>query len=101
MTDLSRLCLIRMKSSIFNLMDGVITEMLKVFVLLGIFIVFIYVYSFIKLKKNREKTKNLNSIQDFHDSYRHLVNKQIPQEKSNSYKKYITKYNSSEDYREK
>lgn len=75
--------------------------MFKVFVLLGIFIVFVYVYSFIKIRKNRDKTKNLNSIQDFHDSYKHLTIKQIQQEKANGYKKYVTKYNSSEDYREK
>lgn len=75
--------------------------MLKVFILLGLFIVFVYVYSFIRIKKNRNKTKNIDSIRDFHDSYKHLINKQIQNEKSNGYNKYITKYNSSEDYREK
>lgn len=75
--------------------------MLKVFILLGLFIVFVYVYSFIRIKKTRNKTKNIDSIRDFHDSYKHLINKQIQNEKSNGYNKYITKYNSSEDYREK
>lgn len=75
--------------------------MFKVFVLLGIFIVFVYVYSFIKMKKNRDKTKNINSVQEFHDTYKILTVKQIQQEKSNGYNKYVTKYNSSEDYREK
>ena len=82
--------------------------MIKVFVLLGLFVIIVYIYTFVKLKKNREKTKNINSVQDFHDSYQHLINKrQIPdkrtiqQNKSEYYRKYVTKYNSSEDYREK
>lgn len=82
--------------------------MIKVFILLGLFVIIVYIYTFVKLKKNREKTKNINSVQDFHDSYQHLINKrQIPdkrtiqQNKSEYYRKYVTKYNSSEDYREK
>lgn len=82
--------------------------MVKVFILLGLFVVIMYVYSFIKLKKNREKTKSMNSVQDFHDNYQHLINKRqmpdktrIQQNKSEYYRKYVTKYNSSEDYREK
>lgn len=75
--------------------------MLKVLILLGIFIVFVYVYSFIKIKKNKEKTKNMDSVRDFHDSYKHLINKQTQNERSDGYNKYVTKYNSSEDYREK
>lgn len=80
----------------------------KAVVLLIIFVVIVYVYTFVKLKKNREKTQNINSVRDFHDSYKHLVNKQqmpdrtpIKKEKAEYYKKYVTKYNSSEDYREK
>lgn len=75
--------------------------MIKVYVLLGLFIVFVYVYSFIRIKKTREKTKNIDSIRDFHDSYEHLINKQAQKEENENYKRYVTKYNSSEDYREK
>ena len=75
--------------------------MFKVFILLGIFIVFVYVYSFIKIKKNRNKTKNIDSVRDFHDSYKHLTDKQVESKRSDGYNKYVTKYNSSEDYREK
>lgn len=80
----------------------------KAIVLLLLFVVIVYVYTFIKLKKNRENTKNINSVQDFHDSYQHLVHKRqmpdkasVQKEKSDYYRKYVTKYNSSEDYREK
>lgn len=81
----------------------------KAVILLLIFVVIVYVYTFIKLKKNREKTKNINSVRNFHDSYKHLSrNKQqmpdrasVQKEKAEYYRKYVTKYNSSEDYREK
>ena len=66
------------------------------------------VYTFRKLKKNRERTKSIDSVRDFHDSYQHLTSKRqmpdrtsIQKEKSEYYRKYVTKYNSSEDYREK
>ena len=75
--------------------------MLKVFILLGIFIIFVYVYSFVKIKKNKGKTQNIDSIRDFHDSYKRLTNKQVQTERRDGYNRYITKYNSSEDYREK
>lgn len=76
--------------------------MFKVFVLLAIFIVFVYVYSLKKMKRTREKTQNINTIQEFHDSYGHLLRKeQTEQRPYGEYQKYVTKYNSSEDYREK
>lgn len=82
--------------------------MIKVFILLVLFVVIVYIYTITKLKKNREKTKNIDSVQDFHDNYQHLIAKrQMPdrtrlqQNKSKHYRKYVTKYNSSEDYREK
>ncbi|MCM1173964.1 MAG: hypothetical protein NC341_02815 [Blautia sp.] len=81
---------------------------MKIFILLGLFIIVMYVYTFVKLKKNREKTRNINSVQDFHDSYQHLSsgrrtpeNTGIQQNRQESYRRYVTKYNSSEDYREK
>lgn len=80
----------------------------KAIVLLLLFVVIVYVYTFTKLKKNREKTKSIDSVQDFHNSYQHLINKRqmpdktsIQKEKSEYYRKYVTKYNSTEDYREK
>ncbi|MCM1263070.1 MAG: hypothetical protein NC313_10155 [Butyrivibrio sp.] len=75
--------------------------MIKVFVLMGVFIIIVYVYSFIKIKKNKDKTKNIDSIRDFHDSYGKLINTQPKIEKIDGYNRYVTKYNSSEDYREK
>lgn len=87
---------------------GELMNMGKSVILLLIFVVIVYIYTFIKLKKNREKTRNINSVRDFHDSYKHLTDKRqmpdrtsIQKEKADYYRKYVTKYNSSEDYREK
>ena len=84
-------------------MNGII----KVGILLLIFVIFVYVYSFRKIKKNKEKTKNINSVRDFHNNYQHVMsgkersNKNTQQSGNDYYRRYVTKYNSSEDYREK
>lgn len=75
----------------------------KIIILLAIFVVIVYLYSFRKLKRNREKTQDMNTIQDFRDTYSHLITGQESPKKLSDeyYRKYVTKYNSSEDYREK
>ncbi|MCM1088117.1 MAG: hypothetical protein NC419_08175 [Muribaculaceae bacterium] len=73
----------------------------KSLILLGIFLVFVYVYNFRKIKKTKEKTKNINSVRDFHETYEHLIHKQQIQTNDSGYQRYVTKYNSQEDYREK
>lgn len=77
--------------------------MYKVIILLLIFIVFVYVYSYRKLKKAKEKTRKIDSVKHFQDTYAHLTGTQNKSYKTDSsqYTKYVTKYNSSEDYREK
>lgn len=78
--------------------------MFKAVILLAVFIVIVYIYSIKKIKKNKEKTRNIDSVREFHDTYKHLSgrqkNRQLPK-LSDDYQKYVTKYNSSEDYREK
>ncbi|MCM1386470.1 MAG: hypothetical protein NC231_04020 [Bacillus sp. (in: Bacteria)] len=86
-------------------MGGII----KVGILLVIFVVIMYVYSFRRIKINKEKTKNIDSVRDFHDSYRHIMSGKNRLEQGRTqqssgdeyYRRYVTKYNSSEDYREK
>lgn len=81
--------------------------MVRVGILLGIFVVFMYAYSFRKIKINKEKTNNINSVRDFHDNYQHIMTGKektghIQQQASEDYyRRYVTRYNSSEDYREK
>lgn len=73
------------------------------FIMILVLLAAVYIYSLSKIKKNRKKLNEMNTIQDIHDSYRRFSGKTKPQEKNHSdgYQYYITKYNSSEDYREK
>lgn len=78
--------------------------MFKAIILIIIFVAFIYIYSFLKIKKNKNKTNNINSVRDFQRNYSHLHenNSTARRTSQNSdYRSYVTKYNSSEDYREK
>lgn len=78
--------------------------MLKVIILIVIFAVFMYGYNIRKIKKRKENTQNIDSIRDFHNAYGHLhseKNKRIQNEPYEYYTKYVTKHNSSLDYREK
>lgn len=78
----------------------------KIIILIVIFLIIVYVYIYTKLKKNKEKTNNINSVRDFNNSYKHLTGRTNPiqpkrNDPNNRYNNYVTKYNSSEDYREK
>lgn len=78
----------------------------KVIILLIIFLIIVYAYLYIKIKKTREKTNNIDSVRDFNNSYQNLTGIQktdrLNRNNQNSpYNNYVTKYNSSEDYREK
>lgn len=77
--------------------------MVKAFILLGIFVVVVYIYSIKKIKTTKEKTGKINSVQEFHDNYQYMsAKRRIRQNQATGdYQKYVTKYNSSEDYREK
>lgn len=78
--------------------------MFKAIMLIIIFVAFIYVYSTRKIKKNKNKTNNIDSVRDFRQNYSHLYenNHTTRRTSQNSdYRSYVTKYNSSEDYREK
>ncbi len=64
--------------------------------LLIAFLVLVYVYTFIKIRKRR-KANQINTIMEFKDKY--LKNQTISENQPNSnYKKQITKYNSKIDY---
>lgn len=73
----------------------------RAFILLLVLLAAIYFFSIRKMKKNRAKLEQMNSVQDFHDSYGHLSGKVKPHKRTEGRNNYVTKYNSSEDYREK
>ena len=65
----------------------------KTLALTTIFLVVIYIYIFRKRRQNRGKT--WNSVQDYHDAL------DSHRRSASGRNDYVTKYNSSEDYREK
>lgn len=84
--------------------------MYKILILIAIFLVVVYVFLFIRIKKTKEKTDDINSVRDFNSLYKHRYGQPKSPEHRNhtdadsqntSYRAYVTKYNSSEDYREK
>lgn len=79
----------------------------KTMIAFGLIIAFLLVYFIIysrQVKRKREDTPN--SVEQFHNNYskRFQGNQEDlrnPQPKRDTYTKYVTKYNSTEDYREK
>ncbi|MBP3476523.1 MAG: hypothetical protein J6K48_09425 [Lachnospiraceae bacterium] len=73
--------------------------MVGVFILTVIIVGIIYLYMRRKSKKN--PASEINTVQDYHASYDRIRTRKELRDKENAYQTYITKYNSSEDYREK
>lgn len=71
--------------------------MIKIIILVSLFLVIVYIYSFIKIKKN--KTKTFDSVQEYHNLY--LNHKSLSERRKNNVSNYITKYNSTIDYKDK
>lgn len=80
----------------------------------GLIIAFLLVYFLLYVRKIKNKREHsMNSVEQFHNNYlrqtpnppskqahtRHYIRNSQP--KQDAYTKYVTKYNSSEDYREK
>ena len=62
------------------------------------FLVIVYVYSFMKIRK-KKKMGNKSEISEFHNKYHRKSNVANSKNDNNiTYHKYITKYNSSVDY---
>ena len=75
--------------------------MISVLLFTAIVVVLIFFYMRRKARKNSAHTQNLNSVRDYHASYDRLRSRSELRDKTNGYKPYVTKYNSSEDYRER
>lgn len=73
--------------------------MVGVIILTVIFVVIIYFYMRHKSKKN--PVDHINTVQDYHESYERIRTRKELRDKQNAYQCYVTKYNSSEDYRER
>ena len=75
--------------------------MISVLLFTAIVVVLIFFYMRRKARKNSEHTKNIDSVRDYHASYDRIRSHSELRDKNTAYKTYVTKYNSTEDYRER
>ncbi|MBD5490718.1 MAG: hypothetical protein HDR16_00905 [Lachnospiraceae bacterium] len=75
--------------------------MISVLLFTAIVVVLIFFYMRRKARKSSAQTQNLNFMRDYHASYDRIRSRSELRDKNNGYKPYVTKYNSSEDYRER
>lgn len=73
--------------------------MAGVFILTAIFVIVIYIY--LRRRAKQDRSADLNFVRDYHESYHRVRTHKELHDKQNGYQTYITKYNSSEDYRER
>lgn len=75
--------------------------MISVFLFTALVAVLIFFYMTRKTKRDRKKSANINSVRDYHASYDRIRTHKNVRDRQSGYQTYVTKYNSTEDYREK
>lgn len=75
--------------------------MVSVLLFTALVVVVIFFYMNRKVKRDRQKSADLNSVRDYHASYDRIRTHKNVRGRQNNYQTYVTKYNSTEDYREK
>lgn len=75
--------------------------MVSVLLFTALVVVLIFFYMRHKSKQNRRRLEDINSVRDYHSSYDRIRTHKDVRDKQNNYQTYVTKYNSTEDYREK
>lgn len=75
--------------------------MISVLLFTALVVVLIFFYMTRKSKRDRKKSADLNSVRDYHAAYDRVRTHKNVRDKQNNYQTYVTKYNSTEDYREK
>lgn len=73
--------------------------MIGVIVLTVVMVIIIFLYMRHKSKQN--PVSEMNTVQDYHESFERIHTRKELRDKQNAYQNYVTKYNSSEDYRER
>ena len=63
--------------------------------------VLIFFYMRHTTKRRKKHSAELNSVKDFHASYDRVKARRGLRDRHSGYRTYVTKYNSTEDYRER
>lgn len=75
--------------------------MVSVLLFTALVVVLIFFYMLRKAKARRSSSANIDSVKDYHAAYDRVRTHRNVRDKQNNYQRYVTKYNSSEDYRER
>ncbi len=75
--------------------------MIHVLFFTAVVVLLIFFYMRRITRRRRSKSADLNSVRDYHASYDRIRSRKDLRDKENAYRTYVTKYNSSEDYRER
>lgn len=75
--------------------------MISVLLFTALIVVVIFFYTLRKAKARRNRTANIDSVRDYHAAYDRIRTHKDVRDRQSSYQTYVTKYNSTEDYREK
>lgn len=75
--------------------------MVSILLFTALVVIVIFFYMLRKSKRDRQKSADLNSVRDYHASYDRIRSHRNVRDQQNGYRPYVTKYNSTEDYREK
>ena len=70
-----------------------------IFTILNAVLIFFYMRH--TTKKRKKQSSQLNSVRDFHASYDRVKTRRELRDRHSGYQTYVTKYNSTEDYRER
>ena len=75
--------------------------MVGVIIITVIIVIAIYFYMNHAAKRSRKRTADMDFIKTYHDNYKRDRTRKNIQKTDNAYRTYVTKYNSSVDYRER
>lgn len=64
-------------------------------------IIVIAIYFYMRHAAKRNRAEDIDSVKAYHDSYKRDRTKRKPYGTDSGYRTYVTKYNSTEDYRER
>ena len=69
-------------------------------VIISTVIIVIAIYFYMRHAAKRNRAADMDFVKSYHDNYKRDRNKMNTHKTDNAYRTYVTKYNSTEDYRE-
>lgn len=70
-------------------------------ILTVIIVIAIYIYMRYAAKRRRTHAESIDFVKSYHENYKRSRTRKNPSGTDSGYRTYVTKYNSTEDYRER